>query len=485
MSLVIPVLVKRILVMLEKAGYEAYVVGGAVRDLLLGKEPADFDIVSAAGVELAEKLAAENNLRVLANYPGRRFGVALLSDGADTVEVAAFRSEIYGEDAHRPSAVSFQATLRDDLARRDFTVNALAMGADGTVIDYFDGQRDLKNKVLRMIGLPEERFGEDALRMFRACRLVSQLGFTVFEDIVPAIRGSLRRVAGLSADRIRPELEKLLLGEHVTEGMAMLTESGLAGASCRHKCRGEECSVALLPELYQLVGLEQNTKFHQYDVWRHTLCALAGSEADLTVRWAMLLHDVGKGCPEVRGINSEGQPTAHQHEKYSAVIAEDILSRLGYGEEFRREVVWLVARHMLPGFYLYVSLEATLKWVRKEAMSGRFSGTEELLRAFHKLHAVCYADINATKATKATKERMEDYWRKVFLIVQAMPASTKDLAIKGQALLSFVPAAEMKELMPYLLRRVQEGSLANCRDELLRAAHAWQNRHQAAGDCPV
>ena len=190
---------------LIRAGHEAYLVGGCVRDLAMGLLPHDWDITTSARPEETAAALTAAGARAV-DGGGRRFGTVIAVYGGRNYEVTTFRSEMYGEDAHRPETVAFADTLREDLSRRDFTVNAMALGADGTFYDEFGGLRDLSAKKLRTVGQAEERFREDALRLFRACRFLGQLDFMADASLVEGMEGAFPRVAGLSLERVKAEV---------------------------------------------------------------------------------------------------------------------------------------------------------------------------------------------------------------------------------------------------------------------------------------
>ena len=282
MAALFPSYVITVLELFRKHGFEAYVVGGAVRDLLCGKHPHDYDIVTSARPEETRRLCKGAGLSVVENL-GENFGVLILLVEGRAVEVAAYRKEVYGTDAHRPSGVAYCQTLEEDLARRDFTVNAMAMDLAGNLTDPYSGQRDLEHHVLRVVGSPSDRFSEDALRMFRACRFVAQLGFLPEAGILPAIKSEAPRAKGLSLSRVKAELHKLLRAPYAGQGMNLMVQSGLAGMSCRIKKEGTYESVPILPELLDLVGVPQNPRFHPFDVWGHIWHALDHSDGSLTL----------------------------------------------------------------------------------------------------------------------------------------------------------------------------------------------------------
>lgn len=407
MQIIFPDYIKKVLALLENAGFEAYVAGGAVRDLLLGEFPGDYDVTTNARPEQVAAIVRQAGYGLVEKL-GWNFGVVVAIVDGKATEIATFRGERYGADAHRPEVVWYCATLKEDLSRRDFTVNAMALDSAGRLYDYFGGQQDLKDKALRTVGDARLRFREDALRMYRACRLVAQLDFTyvegtdtpaqvnAFYDTASSVEENLRRAlltqgrpvpldmktmgpdaqltgplqktgfgqAGtrfalqkryrfdcrncreLSLERVRTELDKLLVSKAAGRGLMLLVSTGLAATQCRIRENGREYYTDVLPELSLLPGLPQNIRFHCYNVWEHILAAVDNGPRDLTLRWALLLHDVAKGWPGVRGVTPDGYPNDHGHEKVSAVMAHTILTRLRYPADFVDRVCWLVARHM-------------------------------------------------------------------------------------------------------------------------------------------
>lgn len=485
MNFNLPDYVKQIMAALIDGGYEAYLVGGAVRDLLLGKEPEDYDIVTNAKPEEVVVLARTQGFGIVDEL-GQNFGVVMLVVDKNSVEVASFRSESYGEDAHRPESVWYCETLKEDLARRDFTINAMALSNNGLVIDYFNGMEDLKNRTLRTVGEANQRFAEDALRMFRACRFIAQLGVACDVELFAAIEEQLPRVRGLSMERVRTEINKLMRGEHVDLGLKALVKTGLASQCCRSRRGGEEKQMPILPELSVLPGIKQNPDFHQYDVWEHTLKAVMMGEKTLEIRWALLLHDIGKGRPEVRDYNDDGYPTDHGHEELSAQIAAEILNRFQYPPKFVKRVVWLIGNHMQFGFNVDRDESSTLRWLRKAALSGTFRWNEEMVGAFAQLSSVCLADLAATKAHEQEVIAMRMYSEKLLHLASSMPVHTSDLLLNGAQVAEILGSKEgLSELMQTLLKRVQDGELDNTEMDLSEAVIRWKKRKEIEKVPPV
>ena len=496
-----PNYIEKLLAALERHGFEVYVVGGAVRDLLRGAVPHDYDVATSALPEQTLEVCETEGWRTVDKL-GHNFGcvVAVIDDVP--CEITTFRGERYGmEDAHRPQEIWYCRELREDLSRRDFTVNAMALDASGKLYDFFGGREDLQRGILRTVGEPCRRYREDALRMFRACRFVAQLGFTYVEEehtrpgfgmentpyyLPTNFHWPLEACAQLSLERVRAELEKLLTGTYAGKGLMLLVATGLSDCSCRIKEKGSYREIPLLPELRHLVGLEQNPRFHQYDVWEHTLLAVDNSPGELSIRWAMLLHDVGKGLPGVRGTTADGFPNDHGHEAASAELAQSIIERLHYPEKLCQQVVWLVAKHMRfapilfykhlkddPQYTDPVHIQATiLKWIRSEATGGHFRTQLDLVAALRDLKSVYLADMGATHAGKNAflmREGEELADLTIGLAQTCMPVAPGDLAVSGRDLLELLPQEKLKTMFAYLLERVQNQNLPNERECLLQA----------------
>ncbi len=473
---ILPIYVKKILGLLESYGHQAYVVGGAVRDLCLGRIPEDYDIATDAFPEKVALLANKAGWRAVGEL-GQNFGVTVLLLDGRTVEVATFRREMYGKDAHRPEKVLFGGPLEDDLSRRDFTINAMALDVKGDVIDPFAGRDDLAKKVLRTVGKASMRFAEDGLRMLRACRFCAQLGFTPDDELIQGIKEERKRMTGLSRERVLAEIEKLLLAPYTGAGLDMLVKSGLAGESFQVKKDGRVEAAAFLPELAALVDVPQNKTFHQYDVWGHTLLAVDLAPRERTVRWAALLHDIAKGREEIRSTGKNGEPTDHGHDGLGAKMAAEILRRFGYPDVFVKRVSWLVAQHMNFGFHTAAQEGSLLHWLRKEARSGIFRDNRQMQEAFRQLKDLCLADLESTRAGEENIEISRQYAIRLLELVRHMPVHTSDLAIGGKEAGDILAGEKpVGDFLRRILARVQDGNLANEREVLEQAAKNWQRR---------
>jgi tRNA nucleotidyltransferase (CCA-adding enzyme) len=321
---------------LEKAGFEAYLVGGCVRDILLGRKPKDWDITTNA---TPEKIQAMFPKTVYENTFGT---VAVIDENtADptlkSIEVTPYRTESAYSDRRHPDEVKFSDKLEDDLKRRDFTVNAIAInlsnGAIKDIIDLYDGIKDIKSKTIRTVGKPEDRFNEDALRMMRAIRLAVELGFTCNPETILAIQSHNFLMKDVSIERIRDEFTKIIVSSNPKLGIEMLRNVGLL----KH----------IVPELESGMGVKQ-PQAHMYDVWEHLLRTLqhsADKGYDLEMRLSALFHDIGK--PKTKDFSREtNQPTFYGHEVVGSRETRKILERMKFSRATIEKVTKLVRWHM-------------------------------------------------------------------------------------------------------------------------------------------
>jgi tRNA nucleotidyltransferase/poly(A) polymerase len=318
-------LARIIIAELRSRGHVAWLVGGCVRDLVLGRTPKDYDVATDARPD-----------EVLRIWPGSeqvgaKFGVVLVSREGATVEVVTFRSEQAYQDGRHPEEVRFETDPRKDALRRDFTINALMLDPfTGEAIDYVDGRADLAAGVIRAIGDPEARFAEDHLRMLRAVRFAARFGFIVEPATMAAIQRLHAEIRHISSERVRDELTRILTEGGARRGLELLDETGLL--------------VDILPEVAAMKGVEQPPEFHpEGDVWIHTLIMLEGLEhPSITLALGVLLHDVGK--PPTFRI--AGRIRFDGHVEAGVKMADDILSRLRYSNDEKEQVLALVANHM-------------------------------------------------------------------------------------------------------------------------------------------
>lgn len=313
--------VRGILERLERAGYEAWCVGGAVRDALLGLEPGDWDVATSAPPEAVLDLFSPDALPT-----GLRHGTVTVGGGRG-VEVTTFRRDGEYLDHRRPDRVEFTRSLAEDLSRRDFTVNAMAAGLRGELADPFGGREDLERRTLRAVGQPEKRFEEDALRILRGLRFSARLGFAVEPDTAAAIRRRAPLLESIAPERIQAELTGMLCGAHVLE--VLLEYPDVLGV--------------VLPEILPCVGFDQHSVYHCYDVWEHTARAVAAVKPLPVLRYAMLLHDIGK--PETFSLDEEGRGHFYGHWRRSVPLAQRALERLRMDNRSKGMILTLVERH--------------------------------------------------------------------------------------------------------------------------------------------
>ncbi len=458
---------------LSEKGKEAYVVGGCVRDMLMGKTPHDWDITTSAWPEETKGILEAAGCHTV-DGGGRRFGTVIAVWHGEAYEVTTFRSESYGQDAHRPESVSFADTLDEDLSRRDFTVNAMAMDADGDVYDPFGGEKDIRNKKLRTVGSAEERFQEDALRLFRACRFLGQLDFMADKSLVGGMASAFPRVSGLSLERVKSEVERLLVAPHAGRGLDLLVRTGLCEQSCRVKENGTYSEVAILPELSHLVDLPQMKQFHKYDGWYHTLAVVEASPAERISRWAALLHDVGKGIPGVRRVEGE-KITDYGHDQVGADMAAALLTRWRFPKKEVHLISWLVANHMKFHYFANVEEADVVKWVRRLAREKDFPSQVELAEAIRYLTALCQADIIGCGRPLSATVGHGEFGRCMEDIALATPVNTKELHYTPDTIEALGPM--VKEGLQNLLARVQNGTLENEPHALYHAAVRFRKRH--------
>ncbi len=318
-------LARAVMAKLRGAGHQAYLVGGCVRDLLLGAKPKDFDISTDARPERIMELFPKSG------QVGAHFGVVLVRDACSQVEVATFRSDHDYADGRRPASVHFENDPREDVLRRDFTINGLVMEADtGKVLDYVGGRADLERRVVRAIGDPDARFGEDHLRLVRGVRFAARLGFEIDSSTFEAIRRHHALILRVSAERVREELTRILIEGGARRGFELLDESGMLAD--------------LLPEVAAMKGVEQPPEFHpEGNVWTHTLLLLEKLDHPTpTLAWGALLHDVGK--PPTFRVAERIRFDGHVEE--GVKLAHGILNRLRFSRDDMQRVEALVANHM-------------------------------------------------------------------------------------------------------------------------------------------
>ncbi len=319
----VPSDVAALLFTLRQNGFEAYVVGGCVRDSLRGVTPEDWDVTTSATPQ--EMLAVFADYRTIA--VGAKHGTVAVLTESRTVEITTFRTEAEYTDSRHPDRVAFVNDVTKDLQRRDFTVNAMAYSEDCGLIDPFGGQKDLSSNVLRAVGDAFTRFSEDALRILRGLRFASTLGFAIEPNTARALHETKDLLRHIAAERVAAELTKLLCGKNV---FAVMQEF-------------RDVIAAVIPEIRDTFDFAQKSPHHRYDIYTHTLHTVAAVPATPVLRWAALLHDIGK--PQAFTEDANGRGHFKHHAEYSAVTAKKILTQLRMDKATIRTIVLLVAEH--------------------------------------------------------------------------------------------------------------------------------------------
>jgi putative nucleotidyltransferase with HDIG domain len=426
-TIILPADVQHVLESLRSAGYEAYIVGGCLRDLLLQREPKDWDVTTNA---LPDQIQSVFQKTFYAN----QFGTVTVQLPELAVEVTTYRADGAYSDFRHPDAVRFGVSLQEDLARRDFTINALAYDGS-TIIDYWQGQADLERSVIRAVGDPTTRFREDALRMLRAMRFTGQLGFHIDASTWQALCQHIDLVKHVSVERIRDELIKLVASEDSLKGIWLLHISGLLQR--------------IVPELEAGVGVEQNLH-HVYTVFAHNVFALQFCPSDdWRVRLAALLHDVGK--PQAK-VGTGKHATFYQHEHIGAKQARTIMKRLAFSNDDIVKVTHLIRHHM---FYYNIG-EITDAAVRRLVRRVGVNNMADLM-------AVRVADRLGSGVYKDKPYKLVELERRIEY-VQTDPISTSMLAIDGNNLMEkfkLPPGAKVGVLLHRLLDDVLDDPQRN------------------------
>lgn len=433
--------VRDILTTLESNSHRAYVVGGCVRDLLMGRAPTDWDIATGATPEQIQTLFPDN-------FYDNTFGTVTIKTRSDdpivwTVQVTPFRTEGKYSDKRHPDEVAFAKTIEEDLSRRDFTMNAIAMSVGGALTDPFGGQKDITEKTIRAVGDPVERFGEDALRMMRAVRFATTLGFEIQERTYAALSAHADAIADISAERIRDELEKIINAPNAFSGIQLLEDVGILRR--------------IIPELREGIGVEQNLH-HIYTVWEHNLRTMkytADQQYSFVVRMAALLHDVGKP----RTKRGEGHHcTFYAHDAVGARMAKTILERLKFPKEISERVVRLVRYHM---FYYNVG-EVTESSVRRLVANVGLENMDDLLKLRE-------GDRIGSGTPKAVPYKLR-HLKYLIDKVSHDPISVKMLKVNGgdlMAELKLEPGPKIGLILNTLLAQALDDPSINERDTLL------------------
>lgn len=425
---------------LNAAGFTAYVVGGCVRDSLLGVQPKDWDVCTSARPEEMAQVFADCHVV----ETGLKHGTLTVVLEHEPYEVTTFRVDGAYTDHRHPDGVTFVTDVREDLARRDFTVNAMAYHPEEGVIDAFGGMEDLRAGVIRCVGDARTRFNEDALRILRALRFAATYGFTIEEETAAAIHALKHTLQGVAMERIRVEISKLLMGK-------------ACGAILRDYA---DVLAVPLPELAPMFGFRQHTPFHRYDVWEHTIRAVEAVPPMEELKLAMLLHDAGK--PHVFTMDENGVGHMKGHAKRSVVLAEAALSRLRVDNATHALVLTLVEHHDCP-----------LTWDERMIRRRLNQFGENTLRLLIEMQRG-----DAYGKGTETPEDIEADYRTALSAVEAVLAQNpcvtlKQLAVGGRDMAALgLKGPQIGAMLGELLSAVIDGALPNERKALLmRAQH--------------
>ncbi len=422
---------------LTAAGFQAYAVGGCVRDSLLGTVPGDWDICTSALPEETE--ACFSDLRVVET--GLKHGTVTVIFQGVPYEITTFRSDGNYLDHRRPQQVNFVRTLKEDLLRRDFTINAMAVGLDEEIQDPFGGRQDLTDGIIRCVGDPDTRFTEDALRILRGLRFASRLGFSIAPETAAAMERNKNLLSYVSGERIYKELTGILIG---TYAQSVLEQYGGVLA-------------AVLPEIQPSMGFLQRNPFHNRDVWQHTLEALGKSRPDPIVRWALLLHDLGK--PDCFTLDDRGIGHFYGHPQRSMELAEQILDRF-HGDKKTRDTICLLVRDHDR------EAPATIKNARR--WIARY-GRDNVRLLLEVKRCDCLAHVDTPK----TRARYNNLMEMTRLIRECLETercfSVRDLPVKGGDVMALgVPAGpQVGRILEGLLDDVLDGACPPERETLL------------------
>jgi len=445
MEFKIPDEVKKIMSTFQKNNFEIYLVGGAVRDILIKRMVIDWDFTTNATPEEIQNLFEDSFYE---NTFGT-VGIAPKDPDFKPHEVTTFRKEAGYSDNRRPDKVEWGESIEDDLTRRDFTLNAIALKPinlkdnEYELIDPYEGQIDLKNKLIRAVGDPNDRFSEDALRMMRAVRIAAELGFEIEEDTFEAIKMNSKLIQKIAKERVRDELLKIVASSYPYEGIMMFKNSGLM----------EE----ILPELEKTFGVDQKSpqRHHIYDVGTHSLMSLKNcNSTDPITRFATLIHDIGK--PQTYKKRN-GVTTFYNHEIAGATIAKNIAERLRFSRKDTGKLIRLVRYHQFT-----VDENQTDSAIRRFIRNVTPEYIDDMLELRR-------ADRIGSGA-RETSWRTEDFKKKI-IEVQKQPFSIKDLKIDGSDVmkeLNIKPGPKVGEVLKKIFKKVEDKKVENKKSELMK-----------------
>lgn len=442
-----------IYVLIKYGKCQAYLVGGCVRDMCMNHIPHDWDITTNATpnkmISIINSVCKQDGKKVQIIPTGLKHGTVTFVIDGEGYEVTTFRNDGQYSDNRRPDEVIFTDNLLEDLSRRDFTINTITYNQYIGFQDFYDGMRDIKNKIIRCVGNPDERFKEDGLRILRAVRFAAQLGFTIEKNTSQAIHNQKELLSNISQERISQELSKILMSKNC--GNEILRE--YSDVICQ-----------IIPEIIPMIGFKQNNPYHLYDVWEHTLHCMdnISSDTDLITRLAILLHDIGKPNNYIEDENGVGHFYGHAHSSY--IIAQKVLKRLRYSNEIVEEASQLIDCHD-------VTLTPTKAAVKRLLNK---LGEKQLRR----LLILRTYDIKG-QSPKNIEIRLETV-NKVseildWIIEQSECFQLKDLAINGKDLIEIgIPEGKLiGKILNLCLAYVIDGTINNTKEELYEVANIF------------
>lgn len=433
-KITIPPGAAEIIAVLKSNSFDAYIVGGCVRDSLLGRTPKDWDICTSA--KPYEIIQCFQNRRIIET--GLKHGTVAVVIDDNQYEVTTFRVDGKYSDNRHPDSVQYVSSLETDLARRDFTINAMAYNDDAGLIDPFGGASDIKKQTISCVRNPDDRFREDALRIMRALRFASVYGFSIDEDTARSIHQNRSLLHNIAAERITEELSKLICGEGVLNVLLAFSD----------------VMATIIPELEPCIGFNQNNKYHCYTIYDHIAAAVANSTGDdLAVRMALLLHDIGKPCCYTEDENGGH---FHGHGIYSHIFAEQALSRLRFSNKDAENILELVKYH---DSIIEPTNKVVRRWLNK-------IGSEQ----FYRLINVRMADMLA-HSIDTQKVRIEKCRRVLEILSEESKNcfTIKDMKISGRDVMSFgIPQGKkIGELLSLALSAIMNGDVPNEHEKLM------------------
>ncbi len=445
MKIKLPELVKKVVKTLEKSGFEGYVVGGAVRDLLSGKKVKDWDFTTNAKPEEIQKLFKDS-------FYDNSFGTVGVAEkhlggkGDGVVEITTFRTESSYSDKRRPDKVEWGKSLDEDMTRRDFTINAMALRVKGEneveLIDPFKGQKDLEKRLVRAVGDPDQRFKEDALRMMRAIRIAAQLGFTIEAKTLKAIIKDVKLLEKIAKERVRDEFLKIIASDYSKDGVTLLFTSGLLKY--------------IVPELIETRGVEQ-AGHHTKDVWNHCLDSMANCPSpDPIIRMATLLHDVGK--PRSKRNRGKGKEiTFYNHEVIGARMVKDIARRFKMSKK-DLDLLWLLVRWHMFAYDPKMTDKAIRRFIKRVGLEN-----------INKMMMLRIGD-RIGGGSKATSWRLRELQQRIGEVLYT-PMQIKDLKVSGHDVIRLKKikgGPKVGKILEKLFDEVMDDSKKNDRKYLLK-----------------